>query len=253
MTWYPNNNTPTDKATYDIAVTVPDDMEAASNGVLESNTDNGNGTRTWNWVQTGQMAPFLSMVAIGQYNVYESTMTLSDGRELPIWDFIEPGLDDDDFADMRALQEEIILWGESKFGPYPGVAAGVLVADANVGYALETQDRPFFDGGIGESTLVHEIVHQWFGNDVSPSAWNDLWQSEGPASYYETVWASERYDEPTPNEFWFGEWDRRADTSSFWAIAPAALPGPASLFARLRPRSHDARKPASRPRRRRVR
>jgi hypothetical protein len=231
MTWYPVNNTPTDKATYDIALTVPTGLEAVSNGVLASTTDNSNGTTTWLWQQTGQMAPFLSMVSIGQYTVYRWDIERSDGSTLPVWDFVDPTLDSDEVTALRELQEDIILWGEDRFGPYPGTAAGVLIDDVGVGYALETQDRSFFDGGIDESTLVHEIVHQWLGNEVSPTQWNDLWQSEGPASFYEAVWAAERDPEaPTSEDVFYDAWSGRAETSAFWQTPPANLGDPANLF-----------------------
>ena len=64
MTWFPNNNTPWDKATFDVAVNVPKDLEVAGNGDLTSRTRHGS-TTTWHWQQRRPMATYLAMISIG--------------------------------------------------------------------------------------------------------------------------------------------------------------------------------------------
>ncbi|MFC7471232.1 M1 family aminopeptidase [Actinomadura keratinilytica] len=86
-------------------------------------------------------------------------------------------------------------------GPYPFETYGLLVADAETGFALETQTLSLFEknlfthGGADrtgtESIMVHELAHQWFGDSVSPAAWSDLWISEAHATWYEALWAEE--------------------------------------------------------------
>ena len=99
MTWFPNNNTPRDKATFDISVRVPAALEVAGSGDL---TVAGQGAhRTWVWQQRKPMATYLAMISIGNYDVYHSTMTTRSGRKLPIWSFIEPKLGS--MAHERAL------------------------------------------------------------------------------------------------------------------------------------------------------
>jgi Peptidase M1 N-terminal domain len=74
MTWFPNNNTPRDKATFDMKITVPSKLEVAGSGDLRS-VRKHDGQETWRWVQPKQQATYLAMISIDNFNVYRSTMT----------------------------------------------------------------------------------------------------------------------------------------------------------------------------------
>ena len=91
MTWFPNNNTPRDKATFDMKITVASNLEVAGSGDLRS-VRKHDGQETWRWQQPYQQATYLAMISIGNYDVYHSTMRTTTGRKLPIWSFIEPKL-----------------------------------------------------------------------------------------------------------------------------------------------------------------
>ncbi len=98
--------------------------------------------------------------------------------------------DDREYIDyLRGRITLMLDWLETKLGPYPGESTGIIWDHADVGYALETQDRPFFDGWVNESTLLHEFSHMWFGNSVSPKTWSEIWLSEGAATFFEHYYA----------------------------------------------------------------
>jgi aminopeptidase N len=139
MTWFPNNNTPRDKATFDMKITVPAKFEVAGSGDLRS-VRKHQGQETWRWQQPYQQATYLAMISIANYDVYHSTMTTTTGRTLPIWSFIEPKLGS--LAAARALIPKVIRFEERRFGLYPFNSAGIVVKDIGVGYSLETQNRP---------------------------------------------------------------------------------------------------------------
>jgi aminopeptidase N len=227
MTWFPNNNTPRDKATFDMKITVPSKFEVAASGDLR-NVRKHAGKETWRWVQPHQQATYLAMISIGDYNVYHSTMRTATGRKLPIWSFIEPKLGTQEAA--RALIPKIIRYEERRFGPYPFNSAGIVVKDTDVDYALETQNRPVFDNDEGELvddlTNVHEWAHQWYGNSVSLSDWGDIWLNEGFAQYAEWLWDAS-HGGPSTAEAFQQAYD---DPETVWSPAPAALKDPADLF-----------------------
>ncbi len=96
-----------------------------------------------------------------------------------------------------ARQDEIISFLESFFGPYPFHAAGGIVDDPDIFFALENQTRPiywkgfFWDPASGDSVVVHELAHQWAGDSVRIAAWQHIWLNEGLATYMEWLWAEQ--------------------------------------------------------------
>ncbi|MGW4928825.1 M1 family aminopeptidase [Agromyces sp. NPDC004153] len=93
-------------------------------------------------------------------------------------------------------QPEIIGFLEGFFGPYPFSSAGGVVDDLNeLTFALETQTRPvysrlfFTDTISGDSVFVHEIAHQWVGDDLAVEQWQHIWLNEGFATYAEWLWS----------------------------------------------------------------
>ena len=226
MSWFPNNNTPTDKATFDIELTVPDDLEAASNGVLAEKRPGEDGT-TWVWDQPEPMVPYLAMISIGQYEVFESSMTLEDGRKLPIWSFIDPSFGP--LEKKRGLLEESIRLGERLYGPYPGASAGIVVEKVGVDYALETQDRAVYDGDPDDLTIMHETAHQWVGNSVGLEDWGDIWINEGFATHAEWSWMAE-HDGASLEDSFTETYEAYDEDDEFWELPPADLGEAVNLF-----------------------
>lgn len=221
MTGFPNNNTPADKATYDVSLDIPSTLglggsAAVSNGELVSNTPNtpSAGRTTWVWDQQEQMASELVIISIGRYNMTARNLLLASGRTLPEWTFIDPTASGAAGAATAATNlKSYIDFFEARYGPYPGNSTGIVVDNLpGLGYALETQDRAFFPGSVGTSTNIHETMHQWFGNNVSPRVWNDLWLGEGPATYAEAQYTNPAGTETT----FYNRWSSTGAGSSTW-------------------------------------
>jgi peptidase M1-like protein/immune inhibitor InhA-like protein len=131
-------------------------------------------------------------------------------------------------------QPEIIDFLSSMFGPYPFSAAGGIVDDfADLGFALENQTRPiyskffFTDPLLGDSVIVHELAHQWFGDSLALARWQHIWLNEGFATYAEWLW-SERESLATAQEIFDDLYSIPAD-DPFWSLT-IGDPGPDSLF-----------------------
>jgi aminopeptidase N len=212
-TWYPVNDIPTDKATYDFRITVPEGTTAIANGELVGTPVTANGRTTFVWEATDPMASYLSTASIGDYVM--TTQVGPDG--LPIYNFVERDLTAARRATTEAslaLQPQMIDFFDDIYGPYPFTSFGAIVDDNTVGYALETQTRPIYSRVASESTVAHELAHQWVGNSVTPEQWTDIWLNEGFATYSEWLWGEERggattqerYEEiyaiPAEDEFW---------------------------------------------------
>ncbi|SEG77607.1 Peptidase family M1 [Actinacidiphila yanglinensis] len=230
MAWFPGNDHPSDKAAYDITVTVPHGLTAVSNGELLS-TRAVSGDRTaYHWRTSAPMATYLATVAIGHFDVTRSKTP--DG--LPLYVAVDPRSDDTKTSAALARIPEILAWEEGLFGPYPFASAGAVVDHlprGRVGYALETQNRPVFPGdgpppAVDPVTLVHELSHQWFGDSVTPAAWQDMWLNEGFATLTEWLWQQHEggpsLDASAAAAF--------ADSAN-WAFPPATPPDAASVSA----------------------
>lgn len=224
-TWLPSNNTPGDKAAFRFRITVPSAWSAAANGVLVSTTTSGTRS-TWTWRTDEPMASYLAMIAIGRFEVTEDSVRSSDGRRIPITTFVNAQVGSAGALDRLP---EIIRTQEKWFGPYPFSAAGGVVDDATVGYALETQTRPFYPiGGADISTVVHETAHQWYGDSVGLTDWHDIWLNEGFATYAEWLWDG-AHGGDTPQEHFDALYAEPAD-SGLWSPAPRTFTDPADLF-----------------------
>ncbi|MFI6053896.1 M1 family metallopeptidase [Streptomyces violascens] len=227
MAWFPSNNHPSDKATYDIKVTVPNGQQAVSNGELVSKVSK-DGRTAFSWRVKEPMATYLATVAIGPYEIDDKGTTKSG---IPIYNAVDPGVKKQT-ADVVARIPDIIAWEEHNFGPYPFSSTGVIVApDRASGYALETQNRPVMPlDHFDLSTLVHELAHQWFGDSVTPAVWRDMWLNEGFAQYSEWLWA-EDHGGPSAQQQFEDEY-AKGDGDEIWAFPPAEPPTAAEVSGR---------------------
>lgn len=230
-TWLPSDNTPADKATYAFHLTAPSlaGYAAVANGrLVGTTTDATAGTTTWTWRSEEPMATYLATIAFGRFTTTSGSYRSIDGRRIPLDTFVDaqqgaPGA----LGDLPTVLRAEERW----FGPYPFDAAGGIVDDASVGYALETQTRPFYPvGGADTLTVVHETAHQWFGDSATLADWHDIWLAEGFATYAEWLWTG-AHGGMTPAQH-FAKLYVEPASSSLWSPAPRRFTDPADLFGR---------------------
>lgn len=183
--WYPVNDHPSDKAFYDIGVTAPDPMVGVANGALVERTT-ADGSTTTRWQLDSPAAAYLVTVAVADHVVREETS--ASGVPLSVW--TQRG----DRAGARRMRvlPRALAWAEEKLGPYPFSSLGVVLTDSGSG--METQTMVTLgstDYVQSPAVLVHEVVHQWWGDAVTPTDWRDLWMNEGMTTYLQWVWEAE--------------------------------------------------------------
>jgi aminopeptidase N len=183
-TFFPVNDHPSDKASYDLRVTVPDDLDVVASGVAtEPPTAADEGFRTWRFEAAEPMASYLLQIVIANLELDESTTPGGVPLRHAIDGDVPGGLDD-----MAPTGEMLDHFAEL-FGPYPFAVYGGVVVDEDIGFALETQTLSLFAPGMNQDVVAHELSHQWFGNHVSPATWEEIWLNEGFATYSEWLWA----------------------------------------------------------------
>jgi aminopeptidase N len=219
--WYPVNDNPRDKATYDFSVSVPDGLTVMANGALVSN-DSNNGKTTWAWRETDPMAPYLSTATLGRFDLSISSV---DG--IPSYVAVDPTLPK---GQVLSKLPAIVRFYESIYGPYPFNAVGSIVDDAKVvGYSLETQTKPVYDRMPNETTLAHELSHMWFGDSVTLTEWPDIWLHEGFATWSEWIW-SEHSGNKTAQKYFDNLYNTPAHDTIFWTPPPGDPGSPVFLF-----------------------
>ena len=223
MTWFPVNNTPRDKATYQVTVSAPKALAVVSNGRLTAKSVRKRRT-SWTWTERNPMASYLATVSIGDYDRYVARTT--SGIRLD--SYVDPRLGS--ARQARALLPRMLTWLERRFGDYPFDVAGIIVDNVGVNYALETQTRPVFPRSVGEHELVHELGHQWFGNSVTPTDWSDIWLNEGFAGYVEWLWNARTGQGSTQQQFQ-SLYDSLGEADTFWDTPPAQPGSGENLFA----------------------
>ncbi|MFG2604889.1 M1 family metallopeptidase [Streptomyces sp. NPDC048514] len=210
-TWFPSSDHPSDKATYDIRIKTPKGLTAVSNGRLVSAFDKHGSTYT-HWRESRPMATYLATATIGKFDV--RTGRTPGGT--PIYVAVDPVLKDANSVDVYAVTAAATDYWSRVFGPYPFEETGAIVDDMpEAGFSLEVQSKPAYSAVRSETTIVHELAHQWFGDSVSVAQWKDIWLNEGFATYAQWLWAEHQGTRSAHDSFLAGYASRPAD-SSFW-------------------------------------
>ncbi len=225
--WFPCNDSPRDKAIYDVRVSVPEGLVAVSNGDLVAPPRTAHGRTTFRWHNGEPMATYLSTVTIGRFDV--STGATPSG--IPYYVAVDPTVAPQSKTVLGKLPAMVDFY-QSVYGRYPFSSAGAVVDPApEVGYALENQTKPVFDGPPSELTLAHELAHQWYGDSVTLGRWRDIWLNEGFAEFSAWLW-SEHIGQRSAQQFFTRLYHAHsADDDDFWNPPPGDPGGPENIFA----------------------
>jgi len=183
--WYPCVDNFTDKADFDVYVTVTNDKKAICGGNHVETIDNGDGTSTWHWFTPQQIATYHISFAIGDYEVWEDVYQGIE-RDIPIEVYAKP-------AQMNSVPgtfvhiKEIARFFEENLGPYPFNRIGYVSTGKG---CMEHTDNIAFASSIisgntsGEEYVAHELSHMWSGNLVTCKDAGDMWLNEGFAQFW---------------------------------------------------------------------
>jgi aminopeptidase N len=226
--WFPPNDHPSDKARFDVRVTVPRGKRVVSNGTYVGRTVRGTRATT-HWRMLDPMATYLAFFAAGGYDVAAGRTGkgiryyYAVSRQLPAGERTRA---------MRELRRSgpITDWLQAWLGTYPFTSTGGLVTGLDVGFALENQTRPTYGSWIYPGVVVHELAHQWFGDSVAVRRWRDIWINEGFATFAEAAYDA-AHGGPSIATWLDRAYQSRCHqtSSAFWSL-DLADPGAANIF-----------------------
>jgi len=195
--WFPVKDHPSDKPdTTSLHFTVPEPLVAASNGRLQSVTDNKNGMRTYNWFISQPISNYNIALNVAPYKLIEDEMTSVAGDKIPIQFYVLPehyekGLD------LVSKTKEYVRFMEEYVGPFPWRADKLGIAETPhlgmehqsiIAYGNEFKyDKNGFDW-----LMFHELGHEWWANLVTAPDWNDFWIHEGFQSFMDALFAEKK-------------------------------------------------------------
>ncbi|MFB6724711.1 M1 family metallopeptidase [Kribbella sp. NPDC056345] len=184
--FFPMNDIPSDKARVSFRVSVPKGLQAVANGTLRSERTKA-GRTTYVFGTRDPIPTHVAQLAVGHL-----TETKGEGPHgLPLRSFVDSSKAKAAGPWVARVPEQL-KWVEQAIGaPYPFETYGVLGVGGVTGYALESATLSMFNAdyltgqpGSNDGTMIHELIHQYFGNAVSVKTWDDMWLSEGHAAYY---------------------------------------------------------------------
>jgi aminopeptidase N len=185
--WYAVNDHPSDKALYDFRLTTRSPWVGVANGRLESRK-RADGNTVTDWHLDEPAASYLVTVAFGSF-----TMTRDKSKSGVPMTYWTPRGDEGALRSVEVAGDELD-WIEKRLGPYPFSSLGVVVVDSASG--METQTMITLGSTeytLSPAVVVHEMVHQWYGNQVTPRDWRDVWMNEGMTMYLQALWEAQEY------------------------------------------------------------
>lgn len=192
--WFPTIDKPNERCTQELFLTVNNKYKTLSNGLLISSTENKDGTRTDYWKMDQPHAPYLFMIAVGDYAVVKDSW-----EGMPVSYYVEPEYEKDAKAIYSSTTEMLTFFSEKLGVKYPWPKYDQVVVRDYVSGAMENTTAVIFGEFIqrherelidnnNELIIAHELFHHWFGDYVTCESWANLTMNEGFANYSEYLW-----------------------------------------------------------------
>ena len=197
--WFPTIDKPNERCTQEIKVIVPDSLVTLSNGVLISSKALANGMRQDHWEQKLPHAPYLFMLAIGDYAVVEEMH-----GDLPLQYLVYPKFKNDAKKIFSHTPEMLTFFSKIVGYDYPWDKYSQVIAEDYVSGAMENTSAVIFGEFVqkdsrglldepNDKIVAHELFHHWFGDLVTCESWSNLTMNEGFANYGEYLWLEHKY------------------------------------------------------------
>lgn len=217
--WWPCKADMQDKIdSMDITISVPwatpttaDTFWAACNGRLIDSTISGN-SRYFTFKSRYPIASYLVAIGVGKYNRYYRSVNVNGTTVPVVYNLLRGKSSYTTMLSKLDSQSIAVQAFSNKLGDYPFKLEKHGFYEFGFGGGMEHQTFSGIDNAslTNAPLLAHELMHQWFGDNVSFSNWNDLWLAEGFAAYGEGLYYELAANHPVSA---FYQWKARRTTA----------------------------------------
>lgn len=194
--WLPIVDHPYDKAMCEFIVTAPAHYQVVSNGLKIEETDLPGGMRLTHWKQSVPIASWLYVLGVARFAV--QYVDQFDNKSIETWVYYQDR--EAGFYDFAEPTKQALEFYSNYVGPFVyerlaniqsnSVSGGMEAASA----ILYSENSVVGDRNERwRNVVIHEIAHQWFGNSVTEHDWDDVWLSEGFATYFTLLFIEHAY------------------------------------------------------------
>ncbi len=210
--WFPTIDKPNERTTQEVFVTIEDRFTTLSNGLLVDSKKNNDGTKTDHWKLDQPHAPYLFMLAIGEFARVEDKW-----NDIIVDYYVEPEYQEDARAIFSNTTEMLTFFSDKLGLSYPWPKYSQVVVRDYVSGAMENTTAVIFGDFVqrkkqdliddnNEKIIAHEMFHHWFGDLVTCESWANLTMNEGFANYSEYLWLEHKYGRDEADYHMFNEW-----------------------------------------------
>lgn len=197
--WFPTFDKPNERFSQEIIMTVDDKYMTLSNGLLISSKKNPDGTRTDYWKQDKAHAPYLAMIAVGEFHEEKD-----EWNGIPISYIVDPQYGKYAKQIFNHTPEMLTFFSTILDYPYPWDKYSQIIVHEYVSGAMENTGAVVFGDFVqktdrelidepNDEIIAHEMMHHWFGDLVTCEDWSNLTLNEGFANYAEYLWLEHKY------------------------------------------------------------
>ncbi len=190
--WLPLVDHPYDKATCEFIVIAPSHYQVISNGLLQEESLLMDGNKLTHWKQSVPIAPWLFVLGVADFAV--QYVDSFEGKSIQTWVYRQDR--DAGFYDFQTPSNEVLSFFSDYVGPFAYEKLANIQSNNSTG-GMEAASAIMYSEKsvtgkrdvLWQTVITHEIAHQWFGDAVTESDWDDVWLREGFATYFTLLFA----------------------------------------------------------------
>lgn len=194
--WLPVVDHPYDKATCEFIVTAPERYSVVSNGLKLEESSIGNGLKKTHWKQSVPIASWLYVLGVAEFAI--QYVDQFEGKSIETW--VMHQYRDAGFHVFSAPTKEALGFFSDYIGPFAYEKLANIQSNSVSGGMEAASAILYAENSVSLTNIrnwrhvvIHEIAHQWFGNAVTEADWNDVWLSEGFATYFTDMFLEYAY------------------------------------------------------------